>query len=60
MSWLDPGVAAGEIGFVHRPLEGYLESIVASFLAGPPADRPAGYAGRAVELALARGTPGIA
>lgn len=53
MSFLDPSRARRELGFVHEPLELYLGKIVAGFLAHPPADRPEGYAHRAVERALA-------
>ncbi|BDG01683.1 NAD-dependent epimerase/dehydratase family protein [Anaeromyxobacter oryzae] len=54
MSFLDPGRAERELGLVHAPLERGLASIVASFLAHPPADRPPGYARRDAELRLAR------
>ena len=52
MSFLDPSRARSELGFVHAPLSHGLAAAVASFLAHPPADRPPGYAGRALELAL--------
>lgn len=52
MSFLDPGRAERELGFRHAPLRECLAGIVASFLAHPPADRPAGYAGRDVERRL--------
>ncbi|MFN3651115.1 MAG: NAD-dependent epimerase/dehydratase family protein [Armatimonadota bacterium] len=55
MSHLDPTRAQQELGFTHRPLRSYYESIVSSFLAHPPSDRPAGYAHRATELALLQG-----
>jgi len=54
MSFLDPSRAAHELGFRHAPLDRVLAAIVASFLANPPPDRPAGYARREVELRLAR------
>jgi nucleoside-diphosphate-sugar epimerase len=54
MSFLDPGRAARDLGFRHGPLERTLHAAVSSFLANPPADRPAGYARRADELRLAR------
>ncbi len=54
MSLLDPGKAVAELGFAHPPLEGYLDSIVASLLAAWPAAPPEGYRQRAAELALAR------
>jgi nucleoside-diphosphate-sugar epimerase len=57
MSFLDPARARDELGFRHEPLELYLGKIVASFLAHPPTDRPAGYAGREIERALS--APGV-
>jgi nucleoside-diphosphate-sugar epimerase len=53
MSFVDPARAARELGIRHAPLDRVLASIVASFLAHPPPDRPAGYARRAEELELA-------
>ena len=53
MSLLDPGLAREQIGFTHRPLERCLHSVVASFYAHPPQDRPPAYAQRSRELALA-------
>jgi nucleoside-diphosphate-sugar epimerase len=53
MSFLSPARAAAELQFRATPLRIGLGRIVASFLAHPPADRPAGYARRAEELALA-------
>ena len=53
MSYIDPSLAKAELGFRHEPLETYLASIVASFLAHPPAEPPPSYARRAEELALA-------
>lgn len=52
MSFLDPSRAAHELRFVHEPLVRYLDTIVASFLAHPPADPPPGYEHRAEETAL--------
>jgi nucleoside-diphosphate-sugar epimerase len=53
MSFLDPARARRELGFVPTPLPAYLGSIVASFLAHPPAAPPDAYAARPRELALA-------
>jgi nucleoside-diphosphate-sugar epimerase len=53
MSFLDPGRARTELGFVPTPLPAYLGSIVASFLAHPPPSPPEAYAQRPRELALA-------
>jgi nucleoside-diphosphate-sugar epimerase len=53
MSLLDPARARTELGFAPTPLLAYLGSIVASFLAHPPASPPEAYAARARELALA-------
>jgi hypothetical protein len=53
MSLLDPARARAELGFRHRPLGAYLDAIVASFLAHPPAAPPEGYAHRAAECSLA-------
>ncbi len=55
MSFLDPGRARAELGFVHAPLSEGLAAVVASFLAHPPQDRPGGYTHRARELELVRG-----
>jgi nucleoside-diphosphate-sugar epimerase len=55
MSFLDPSRAKAELGFRHEPLRQYLEKIVASFLAHPPAEPPDAYrAGRPAEVAFAR------
>jgi nucleoside-diphosphate-sugar epimerase len=54
MSLLDPSRAREDLGFRHRPLRACLEAVVSCLLAHPPADRPAGYAGREREVALAR------
>jgi nucleoside-diphosphate-sugar epimerase len=54
MSFLDPARARAELGFRHEPLVSYLDKIVTSFLAHPPADPPPGYESRAAELRLAR------
>jgi nucleoside-diphosphate-sugar epimerase len=53
MSFLDPALARTELGFRHRPLGAYLDSIVASFLANPPPAPPEGYEHRAAERRLA-------
>lgn len=55
MSYLDPARARGEIGFTHRPLAAYLDSIVASFLAHPPPAPPEGYAQREAERRISAG-----
>ncbi len=53
MSFLDPARVKRELGFKHRPLGVYLDSIVASFLAHPPAAPPESYLRlRERELAL--------
>ena len=52
MSLLDPSRAVRELGFVHPPLESYLDSIVASLFAAWRSEPPPGYAQRAAELAL--------
>jgi nucleoside-diphosphate-sugar epimerase len=52
MSFLDPARAKAELGFRHEPLRSYLDKIVASFLAHPPAEPPPGYERRRDELAL--------
>jgi hypothetical protein len=54
MSFLDATRSCSELGFVHAPLSTCLATVVASFLAHPPALRPPGYARRAEELELAR------
>jgi nucleoside-diphosphate-sugar epimerase len=53
MSFLDPGRAQRELGFVHPPVSAYVPAIVASLLAHWPSDPPAGYVQRAEELQLA-------
>jgi nucleoside-diphosphate-sugar epimerase len=53
MSFIDPSRAKAELGFVHEPLAVYVDRIVASFLAHPPADPPPGLDRRADERALA-------
>jgi nucleoside-diphosphate-sugar epimerase len=55
MSLLDPARAVAELGFVHPPLERYLDSIATSLLAHWPAEPPEGYRQRSAELALVRG-----
>jgi nucleoside-diphosphate-sugar epimerase len=52
MSFLDPARARAELGFRHEPLGSYLDKIVTSFLAHPPADPPPGYESRATERKL--------
>jgi nucleoside-diphosphate-sugar epimerase len=54
MSFLDPARAKAELGFRHEPLSSYLDKIVASFLAHPPAEKPPGYDRRLAELELVR------
>jgi len=54
MSFLDPTRARVELGFSHAPLAQGLFAIVSSFVSHTPADRPPGYARRALELALVR------
>ncbi|MBX5483301.1 MAG: NAD-dependent epimerase/dehydratase family protein [Myxococcaceae bacterium] len=59
MSLLDPGLARHELGFHHRPLGVYLNAIVASFFAHPPASPPENYVRyRAAERELAKKVPG--
>jgi nucleoside-diphosphate-sugar epimerase len=53
MSLLDPARARAELAFEHRPLRACLESVVSSFLAHPPPDRPSGYERRDRERDLA-------
>ena len=53
MSSLDPSRAKSELGFRHEPLPSYLDRIVTTFLAHPPADPPPGYEHRRAERALA-------
>lgn len=50
MSHLDPARARDVLGFSHRPLGAYLDSMVASFLARHEAEPPAGYRHRQAEL----------
>ena len=54
MSFLDPALAKAQLAFRHEPLGSYLDKIVTSFLAHPPAEPPPGYESRAAELKLAR------
>lgn len=55
MSCVDPARAKRELGFRHRPLIVYLNSVVASFLTHPPAEPPEHYARhRDTERALAK------
>jgi nucleoside-diphosphate-sugar epimerase len=53
MSFVDPSRAKAELGFSHEPLPAYLDRIVASFLAHPPAELPPGLERRDDERALA-------
>jgi nucleoside-diphosphate-sugar epimerase len=53
MSFLDPARAKAELGFAHEPLGSYLDKIVTSFLAHPPAEPPPGYEHRDAERAVA-------
>jgi nucleoside-diphosphate-sugar epimerase len=53
MSFLDPARAKVALGFRHEPLDAYLDKIVTSFLAHPPAEAPPGYESRASEVKLA-------
>ena len=53
-SFLDPGRAQRELGFVHPPLRVYLDKVLASLLASMPPEPPAGYAQRPRELEFAR------
>jgi nucleoside-diphosphate-sugar epimerase len=52
-SFIDPARARAELGFVATPLAVQAKSIVASFLANPPANAPEGYALREREVRLA-------
>jgi nucleoside-diphosphate-sugar epimerase len=52
MSFLDPARAKSELGFRHEPLRSYLDKIVTTFLAHPPAEAPPGYEHRRAERAL--------
>ena len=53
MSFLDFARANAELSFRHEPLGSYLDKIVTSFLAHPPADPPPGYEHRDAERAVA-------
>ena len=53
MSRLDPAKAKAALGFRHEPLFQYVEKSVACFLAHPPAEPPASYAHRSIELGIA-------
>ena len=53
MSFVDPALARQELGLRHEPLAAYLDKIVTSFLAHPPAEPPPGYETRDAELRLA-------
>ena len=52
MSLLDPAHARAALGFAHRPLGAYLDSMVASFLARHETEPPAGYRHRNSEIRL--------
>jgi nucleoside-diphosphate-sugar epimerase len=54
MSLLDPSRAEHELGFVHPPLETYVDAILAELLASWPSTPPDGYQQRAAELRLVR------
>lgn len=58
MSRIDPSKAVAELGFMHPPLDVYLDSIATSLLASWPAEPPEGYRQRTGELALARALRG--
>lgn len=53
MSRLDASRARRQLSFHHQPLDRYLEKILASFLAHPPAEPPENYRHRETELRLA-------
>ena len=53
-SFLDPGRAQRELGFVHPPLRINLDKVVASLLASWPDEPPASYAQRSREIEFAR------
>ena len=57
MSCLDPARARDLLGFSHRPLGRYLDSIVASFLAHQSEAPPEGYQHREAERRLALAAP---
>ena len=54
MSLLDPARATDLLGFSHRPLGAYLDSVVASFLAHKSEAPPPGYEHREDEQRLVR------
>jgi len=54
MSFLEPARAKAELGFRHEPLGSYIDRIVTTHLAHPPAQPPPGYDSRQRELELAR------
>jgi len=58
MSVIDPARAVAELGFEHPPLDGYLDSILASLFAAWPSEPPPGYAQRGRELELLRRSGG--
>jgi nucleoside-diphosphate-sugar epimerase len=53
MSFLDPSRAREDLGFEHRPMLQCLQSVVSSFLAHSPPDRPPAYESRSREIELA-------
>jgi nucleoside-diphosphate-sugar epimerase len=53
MSRLDAAKAKAQLGFQHEPVSQYLEKIITCFLAHTPAEPPASYAHRPVELLIA-------
>jgi nucleoside-diphosphate-sugar epimerase len=57
-SFLDPGRAQRELGFVHPPLRAYLDKVVASLMAEWQDEPPESYGQRARELEFARGLQG--
>ena len=57
MSYLDPTRARDLLGFSHRPLGAYLDSMVASFLAHRSEAPPEGYRHREAERRLALALP---
>ena len=54
-SFLDPGRAVRELGFVHPPLRVYLDKVVSNLLAAWREDPPAGYAQRPREIEFTAG-----
>lgn len=54
MSNPDPTLAITRHGWVPTPLERQLDTIVEAFVSNPPAEMPAGYEQRAIEIELAK------